>query len=461
MMLWVAIALMTAAAMFAVGWPLARKVRGPVTETEGDVAIYRDQIAEIDRDHAAGLMGTREAEAARLEVSRRLIAAADAGRAPDEGRGETPLRWRLGAAGAAVALPLCGFLLYLALGSPNLPGAQLEARMAQDHGRDQSIEALFAKIEAHLEQHPDDGRGWEVIAPVYMRVGRYDDAARARANALRLLGSTANRQADLGEALVAAGNGLVTVDAKAAFDAAIRLDGSNATARFYEGLAAEQDGNRAEASRIWHALLDSAPPGAPWLGFVRQEVTRLDSSEAGTSEPGSSQSVQDPMIRSMVDRLAARLHRDGSDVEGWIRLVRSYKVLGESDKMTAAVVDAKAALANNAEKLRQLDDGLKTLDAGPATTVSNPAAEPTTNPSSGAAATVDPMVQGMVDRLEARMHQNGSDVEGWIRLIRSYKVLGEFDRMHAAVGDARQALANDPEGLHRLDEGLRNLGVGS
>jgi cytochrome c-type biogenesis protein CcmH len=463
MILWVAVALMTAAAMCAVGWPLTRRTHLPVNETEGDVAIYRDQMAEIERDCAAGLLGTREAEAARLEVSRRLIAAADAGEVVDERRGETPRFWRVAAAGAAVALPLCGFCLYLALGSPNLSDERLEARTAQTRGNDQSVEALFAKIEAHLEQHPDDGRGWEVIAPVYMRVGRYDDAVQARANALRLLGSTSNRQADLGEALVAAGNGLVTAEAKAAFDAAIRLDGSNATARFYEGLAAEQDGNRAEASRIWHALLDSAPPGAPWLGFVRQEVARLDSSapSAPQSEGGALADRQEAMIRAMVDQLAARLHRDGSDVEGWVRLVRSYRVLGENDKVDTTIAEAKAALASNPDKLRDLDDGLKSLAQEPGTTVSSPAADPATNRPPAATAGVDPMVRGMVDRLEARLHQDGSDVEGWIQLVRSYKVLGEFDRMHTAIGDARQALANDPDRLRRLDEGVRNLGVGS
>ena len=148
--------------------------------------------------------------------------------------------------------------LYLTLGSPDLPGQPLAARLADAHGEGNSVEALFRRVEAHLEQHPDDGRGWEVIAPVYMRLGRYEDAAKARANALRLLGPTAQRQADLGEALVALENGTVTAQAKAAFDAAIRLDPGNVSARFYQGIAAEQDGNREEAARIWRALLAEA-----------------------------------------------------------------------------------------------------------------------------------------------------------------------------------------------------------
>ena len=166
--------------------------------------------------------------------------------------------------------------LYLTLGSPDLPGQPLVERIAKAHGDANSVEALFKRVEAHLDQHPDDGRGWEVIAPVYMRLGRYADAAKARANALRLLGATAQRQSDLGEALVAVENGVVTAQAKAAFDAAIRLDAGNVSARFYEGLAAEQDGSREDAARIWRALLAEAPEEAEWAGFVRQALARVE-----------------------------------------------------------------------------------------------------------------------------------------------------------------------------------------
>jgi cytochrome c-type biogenesis protein CcmH len=463
MTLWVLVALMTLAAMLAVGWPLMRRPSPAVADAAGDVAVYRDQIAEIERDRAAGVIGTSEAEAARAEVSRRLIAAADAARARDERRGETSRGWPSAVAGALVSIPVCAIGLYLAVGSPNLPGEPLQARIARAQSSDQTLESLLTKVEAHLGQHPDDGRGWEVIAPVYMRLGRYDDAVRARTNALRLLGASADRHADLGEALVAAGNGVVTADAKAAFDAAIRLDAANVTARFYEGLAAQQDGNRAEAARLWHALLQSAPRGAQWASFVRQALARLDSPQlAGSPTPDAATAdSQGQMIRGMVDRLAARLHRDGSDVEGWIRLVRSYKVLGESEKMAIAVADAMTALANEPDKLERLKQGLKSLEMQSPPAASTPEGEADAAPAADAAIGVDPMVRGMVDRLDARLRKDGSDVEGWIELVRSYKELGELDLMRAAIANARRALANDAQKLRRLDNGIKNLGLGS
>src|SRR6516164_6245845 len=317
-----------------------------------------------------------EAQAARIEVSRRLLAADQAetagiGAASDNAAAINQVRGRkLSAALAMIVLTLGAGGLYLALGSPNLPGQPLAERVAEAHGGANSVQAMFARVEAHLAQHPEDGRGWEVIAPVYMRLGRYADAAKARANALRLLGPTAERQADFGEALVAVENGTVTAQAKAAFDAALALDAGNVTARFYEGLAAEQDGKPVEAAGIWRGMLDAASETAAWVPTVREALARVAPSNAAGSTAGASgsnsttagpQSNQDEMIRGMVERLAARLRENGSDVEGWVRLVRSYLVLGEREKAKAADADARRALKDDPDKLRRFEDEAKSL----------------------------------------------------------------------------------------------------
>jgi len=134
---------------------------------------------------------------------------------------------------------------------------------------------LLARVENHLAEKPDDGRGWELLAPLYLRLGRTADAVKARANALRLLGETAGRLADLGEALVADANGVVTANARAAFDRATALDGNQPKARFFLGLAAEQDGRKHEARKIWQALAASAPADAPYLPAVRAALERV------------------------------------------------------------------------------------------------------------------------------------------------------------------------------------------
>ena len=366
MTLWFGLALMTAAAILAVLWPLAR--RSGKLRSGSDVEVYRDQLDEIERDRAAGLIEDREAVGAQVEVSRRLIAAADSQTAVPAGAPAASAIWRRRAVAitALVMLPFGAAGFYLALGSPSLPDQPLASRLAAASGT-QSVDGLIAQVETHLERNPDDGRGWEVVAPIYLRLGRFDDAVKARRNALRLGGATAERQSALGEALVFAANGVVTAEAKAAFEKAVALDGSDVQARYFLGLAAEQDGNRSQAAATWRALIATAPPGASWLDFVRGALARVDGTPVGpTEEQVAASSEQSPdqrkaMIQGMVARLSERLLRDGSDIEGWLRLVRSYMVMGEPDKARAAVVDARRALAGDPEKLRRLDDLVKGL----------------------------------------------------------------------------------------------------
>lgn len=373
MTLWFVFALMTAAAMFAVLWPLSR--RGP--EIGGsDVAVYRDQLDEIGRDRAAGLIGAAEAEAAQVEVSRRLIAAADAAEATTADRIEPPV-WRRRAAVvvAFLLLPAGATLFYLMIGSPQLPGEPLASR--ERVAQNASIANLVTQAEAHLERNPGDARGYEVLAPIYLRMGRFADAANARRRILAISGETAERQTDLGEALTAANNGIVTDEAKVAFERALVLDAGDIRARFFTGIAAEQDGQREQAAAIWRGMLEKAPPGAPWVQVVQQSMARIGAaptaatpSVAATPGPSAddvkasaemSEADRDEMIRGMVARLADRLKENGDDIEGWQRLLRAYMVMGERDKATAAAADARRAFASDPDKLRRIDDAIKSM----------------------------------------------------------------------------------------------------
>jgi cytochrome c-type biogenesis protein CcmH len=369
MTLWIIFALMTAAAIFAVLWPLARKPRA--ARGGSDRLVYQDQLAEIERDRSAGLIGEVEAEAARVEVSRRLLAAADA-EAPASAAVSTPQPlWhrRVAAIAALAVVPAVALGLYLALGSPNVPAQSAFSRTTSPLGG-QSVASLVSQVEAHLARNPSDGAGWEVIAPVYLRLGRFDDAVVARRKSIALNGDTATREADLGEALVAAANGLVTDDAKQAFQRAVAGDQDETKARYFLGLADEQDGNSDAAAAKWRALLDAAPPDAPWADFVRAALARVTGEPATASGPNAgdvaaAQNMSDEqrtaMIRGMVARLADRLHTDGNDVDGWLRLVRAYVVLGDRGKAKDAATDAKRALSERPDEIKRIDDLVKGL----------------------------------------------------------------------------------------------------
>lgn len=381
MSLYLILALMTAAAIFAVLWPLSRHPKEESGDGQ-DVAVYRDQLDEIERDRKAGLIADSEADAARVEISRRLLAAADSAGQPAAAPSASPL-WRRRAAAliALILLPALAGTLYIRWGSPHIPGAPLAGRMDAPL-QNRSIEGMVAQVEAHLEKNPDDGQGWQVVAPVYMRMGRFNDAVRARAQTIRLLGSTADREADLGEAQVAAANGVVTADAKASFERALKADAGNVKAQYFSGLAAEQDGKPQEAARIWRAMLDAAPANAPFRPLIQQSLARVEPNapaaetaqavEPKTPQPGPTQEdmaaaqqmtpeQRQEMIRGMVDRLAERLKTDSSDFEGWLRLVRAYAVMGDKEKARDAFISARNTIGDDAEKKKRLDDLAKQM----------------------------------------------------------------------------------------------------
>lgn len=364
MTLWLIFAVLTAAAMGAVVWPL---LRPPRASTGGsDRYVYQDQLREIDRDRAAGLIAEPEAQSARVEIARRLLTAAAA-----EPSGQVPaaaaVRLRGAIAVAAVLLlPAVAVSFYITLGSPAIPVQSALTRVKTPTGTE-SIAQLVGKVEAHLAQNPNDGRGWELIAPVFMQLGRFGDAVVARQKAIALNGDTPMRESDLGDAVVAAANGVVTDDAKRAFQRALAGDAQDAKARYFLGLADEQDGNREAAAAKWRALLDSAPPDAPWAGFVRAALARVigdgprpaasdgPDAHALAAAANMSEAQRREMIGGMIQRLADRLRSDGNDVDGWVRLVRAYAVLGDRDKAKGAAADARRALQGNPENIKQID----------------------------------------------------------------------------------------------------------
>ncbi len=363
MTLWFVFALMTVAAIFAVLWPLGRSSSASAGGSEA--VVYRDQLAEIDRDVAAGLIGMSEAEAARVEIGRRLLAAAD-------GERDLPVRSNLGlrrasAIVALVGLPIAAVTFYLAFGSPRLGDFPLASR-TRTADVNQPLDNMVAQVEAHLEKNPTDGRGWTVLAPVLARLGRYDDAVRAYRNAITHAGDSAERRSDLGEVLAGAAGGVVTAEAKAEFERAVAQSPGEPKASYFLGLAAEQDGRKADAAAIWRGMLAKAPANASWRPLVEAALSRVGdpaapalSNDAMAAARDMNEADRGAMIRGMVDRLATRLKQNGDDVEGWLRLVRAYMVMGERDKALSVLVEARQAVASDAERLRQLNEGLKNL----------------------------------------------------------------------------------------------------
>jgi cytochrome c-type biogenesis protein CcmH len=256
MLFWTLLALMIAAAVFAVLWPLSREPK--LAGEAAGLAVYRDQLAEIERDRGRGLLLSSEAEAAKIEVSRRLLAAS-----ASEGKTSASVsRRKLASILALSGVPALSLSLYLYLGAPEFPDAPLAARLALP-AEQQDIGILIGRFEERLEANPNHGEGWELIAPIYLRAGRTGDAVAAQENAIRLLGSTAAREIAYGE-IIRIANGRITPAAQGAFERALALDEKSLPALFYLGLAAEQNGDLAAARKFWTRLIEIGKAGDPW-----------------------------------------------------------------------------------------------------------------------------------------------------------------------------------------------------
>ena len=364
-MLWFILAVLTGAALLFVLWPL-RAARRDTQRPAAEVAFLRRQLAGVDKDIAQGIARADSGEASRAEIGRRLIAAMkrrdEAALASDAGPAAARRR-QVAALLIVLALPASTFFLYERLGAPDF--VRLSEMPPAAPGQPGDVQSLVAQVESHLALHPNDGKGYEVVAPIYMRMGRFDDAARAWASVIRLSGATAGRQADYGEALFGLGDTIVTADARAAFEASLALDAKQPKARFYMALAAEQEGDAAKASRLWSALIADAPADAPWLAMVREHLASLGAPAPSPGPATNPQAAKDiaalppaerqAFIRQMVDGLAARLAQDGHDLAGWQKLVRAYTVLEEPAKAREALRAARAALGADAAAAATLD----------------------------------------------------------------------------------------------------------
>jgi cytochrome c-type biogenesis protein CcmH len=323
MMIWLTFAGMTAAVVAALLVPFMRKPSGAQSpDSDFDRAIYRDQLQELDRDAARGLIGEAEAQAARNEISRRLLQVA---------KPEAPLSGNRYALLAVLLVPLIALPVYAKYGSPLLPDVPLQERL-KGAIANQDFEALVATVEAHLAQAPNDVEGWKVLAPAYKRERRWSDAADAYANVLRLAPPTADAIADYGEMLVFANEGMVTDEAENAFVEALKLEATNERAKFYYDMALKQEGK------------------APAL-----------SDEQIAAGQAMSTQDQTAMIAGMMDGLEQKLGKDSRDLEGWKRLIRARRVSNEIDKAKISLDLALNIFKDEPETINALRDLAKEL----------------------------------------------------------------------------------------------------
>lgn len=393
MAFWIIVAALAAGVTLAITRPLMRSRDADVAPEAPDVAIYKDQLRELDAETARGVLARADAESARTEIARRLIRSSEAanntfGKVQTAGGVRRTWLYAL----TSIALPVASLIVYTAFGSPGLPGQPLGERITAEIDASKPND-LIAKVEARLREHPDDGAGWDVIAPIYYGMGRYADAAMAFRNAVNLVGENLQRLQGFADARIRMENGIVPDDAEKALQRILELDPSKTEPKIWLAMAKEQDGRIGDAIADYRKLVAQAPADAPWASMLQDRVAKLEKSVGkadvgAAAAPGSSASAgqggppgsgappsdnqiaamspaeREAFIERMVAGLAARLKADGRDAGGWLQLIRAYNVLGRRDEAVKALNDARAGLKDDRAGLAQVDDMARRLGLG-------------------------------------------------------------------------------------------------
>jgi cytochrome c-type biogenesis protein CcmH len=495
-----------------------------------DMAVYRDQLAEVERDLARGTLTADEAGRARTEIARRML---DADRA---GRGEAVARPGRGGgvvAGGVVALAMAGAVAgYWWLGVPGYPDvpraeriarsddlraarltqAEAVARQPKAARRDpadaQSAE-LVRRLRAAVAERPDDVQGLTLLAQNEATLGNWADAADAWGKLVAAKGKAASAgdYAALADAMILAAGGTVSPEAEAALAEALRRDPGNGTARFYMGLAEAQVARPDLAFRFWAPLLESSPPGAPWVPYLRDRIEMVAQAagvdyalppEAGAGaaalagpSPEAMAAAQDmspedrkAMIEGMVSGLMNRLATQGGTSAEWAQLIVALGVMGNSAKATAIWTEARGVFGASPGDLAAVDAaaakaGLKGAEGAavpapsdapsdaPLPAPSPAAAPPLAGPTAGdmaAAQDMSPedrkaMIAGMVQRLSDRLATQGGSSAEWARLIVALGVMGDADRAKAVFTEAKGVFSGSPADLAAVTEAAQKAGV--
>lgn len=388
MIVWIVLTVLITLAAVALVIPLLRPRAAAGQGGATAVGILRDQLAELDAQQASGAVTADEAARLKLEIERRMLAEAREGEAPARPlKDRTLLLLAFGVAGG-VALGAAG--LYAVMGKPGAPSAtqpaQSLAAAGADHPGGGDIQSQILQLQQQVQANPDDADGWRLLGWSYFQTGAFNEAAVAYGRAASLQPDNADHPSAQGESLVQAAGGQVTPAAAAAFQAALRINPQDPRARYFLAVQKDQSGDADGAMTDWIDIVNTAPPGAPWVGEVRRFVEDLArergvdisrrlkpaAAATGAAMPGpnaeqvaAAQQMapgdRDAMIRGMVDGLEEKLRANPRDAEGWVRLMRARMVLGDRTAAATALRNARAAFAGDAAGQAQISEAARGL----------------------------------------------------------------------------------------------------
>ena len=366
-------------------FPFFRPLQAQAEKEEYNIAIYRDQLAELARDVKRGAVLEEEEQAARTEIERRMV---------NEVREQEKQAASLNRASPVIFMAMAGLIpvlaggLYFANGKPDMPAHPFAERTDQAtapvgaDGMHADMNSLLTGLEKKLEEDPDNLENWAKYARSLSNLGRYEEALNAYIEGLRLGGGSDKQfAAEYAETLVIANDGIVGDVSASVFEKFIEEDPNDPQAVYYLALAKAQQGRPEEALADWQRLLDNSPPGAPWISTVEDMMQRVrDGAETtqpaapatnggganggGVRNPTAAQAEavqsmsaedQDAFMAQQIENLAERLRTEEPDnLVGWRMLARSYSVQGQTAKANEAYREVLRLAPNDPDALSAL-----------------------------------------------------------------------------------------------------------
>ncbi|MFD2175128.1 c-type cytochrome biogenesis protein CcmI [Rhodobacter lacus] len=505
-------AVLVAAIAFAVAITLLRPRGAEVPAAVQDMAVYRTQLAEVEKDCARGVLSKTEADRLKIEISRRLLEADRAVQtAGTQAQAGAPRALTVAVSGGLVALLAGGsFLLYDQLGAAGMPDEPMASRIAaanesyanrpsQETAEAQAETArgpapqvdpqytqLMERLRKTVAERPNDSRGLELLADNEANMGNFHAAWEAQRRFIALKGAAATSAdyARLGEFLTAAAGGLVTADAESAFATALDKDPQNARALYYVGLMMGQNERPDRTFRLWDAALRASAPEDPWVPVIAQNIEALawlageqaytvpmpvprgpSAAEMAAAEDMSPE-ARAQMIRGMVENLNARLANEGGTVADWAKLISSLRLIGEEERANAIATEARQKFAQKPEDLAQIEAAAETplgevesAPAAPSAAPPGPSEEQVQAAGEMSAEDRQAMIAGMVERLVSRLNDTGGSAEEWARAVGVLTKIGKEDEARAMLAKGQAALAGDDAGLATLEAAAKAAGV--
>jgi cytochrome c-type biogenesis protein CcmH len=380
-------------------------------ETASRIDVYKDQLAEVERDMAQGLIEEAEAASVRVEIERRILSAANEANAPAE---RIAPNWHYRIVTGVTAIVILGSVgLYASLGRPELSSvppqpqdawaqraamaanAAPQGQITQTADGQQGVGDVVKRLEERLEANPKDADGWRVLGWSYDSTGRYHDAVTAYGRAVALQKDNPTIRALYGEMQVKAANGVVTEAALATFEEVLTINANDERARFFKGVAKEQKGDNQGAIDEWLALYKIAPADAEWTADLRIRIEEVaqkagidvgaklaEAKPAATAQASAAPAHPGPagpsaadienaeqmsaadrqaMVTNMVEGLANRLETSPRDPDGWIMLIRSRMAMNDAEKARAALEKAKSVFADEPETQQRIVQAAQTM----------------------------------------------------------------------------------------------------